>query len=248
MQESTSGTIKLPEDNGEAFVEVIDYMFHDRLGGKLKMQTVNASPQSLRHPSVICTLRGPEMNLAADTYNLACKLGMEDLPNAIIDEIRRYHNDKPEQTEMEFRSIFECPRTEDTLRSYFLQPLASDIKRLGWAAWVVKNQSVYEQFLGGSVSSMEIVVGALALKGGNRTPSYDGCEWHVHIDKPTCRQMRAARRLEMEASLRERATRRKEVNKDCNKEEQGNVQRKRLRLGSPESDDGTEQVLQMLRG
>ena len=186
MQEGRSGTIKLPEDDDQAFVEVIDYIVNGCLGHNLKHQTLNASsiPEILS-PHVYL-LRDLDKFLATKTYNLARKLGMEDLPNAIIDAIQRYKVRKPETSRAELIYVFGETAVEEKLHKFFLSHVVDEMRKDGWDTWVKKNEAIYEELISGKAANMEAVVSAV-LSGQDKTKRGVGrCEWHVHIESRRC--------------------------------------------------------------
>ena len=178
-QESKSGIFKFPEDNEEAFVEIVDYIFNDRLGGKLEVQTVNASP----HQYVLRELNLP---LAIKTYNLARKLGIEILPNRIINEIDIHKYWKPEATRIEFVYIFQTADAEEMLRDFLLDKLASSICNTGWSAWVQSNKLLHEEFFNGKAENMDTVLRSALPASGNSKRKLAECDWHIHDSSPEC--------------------------------------------------------------
>ena len=186
MQENTSGVVRLPEDDYQAFVEVMYWIFHHMLGEPPSMRMVDCAPLENNDFSKLYVLRHPDIALAAKTYNLGRKLGMEDLPNSIIDELRRYKARHPQTTDAEFFYIFKSPVVEEQLRDFFLGPIVMSIRELGWNSWLDANRSIYEELLDGQATNMELLLSA-ALPAGDRTPQiYRACEWHIHIDSISC--------------------------------------------------------------
>ena len=186
MQEGRSGTIKLPEDDKRAFIEVTDYMFNGRLGSNLRYQTLNASPMSQILGPHNYILRHPDIFLATKTYDLARKLGMEDLPNAIIDEIQRYKYYNPETTRAELTYIFGETDVEEKLHKFFISYVVASMVKDGWDSWVEKNEAIYEEFISGKAANMEAVVSAVLPSRDKKKQTIGRCEWHVHMDSRRC--------------------------------------------------------------
>ena len=188
MQESESGVIKLPDDDYQAFVEVMDWMYHHRLGDPLSMRVVNGAPPKSNDFSNFYVLRHPDIALAAKTYNLGRKLGMEELPNKIMDELRHYKAQHPRTTDAEFDYIFNSPVVEEKLRDYFLSPVIASIRKSGWTAWLGsnRNRAVYEEYLYEQATNMELLLKA-AFSGEDKiAQDYRACDWHIHIESDRC--------------------------------------------------------------
>ena len=163
----------MPEDDVKAFNEIIQYAYSGQLSSNLTL-TLTPKTSNLDSDERLRVLRQTKVNLCLllTTYTLAHKLGMEELPNKVMDTIDQYKKDMPGLGEAELSYVFENLQVENILRAYLLQQFACRIRKVGWNTWKNKHPRLHKRFFQNNTSNVEEVL-EIASKPKLITPSLE---------------------------------------------------------------------------
>ena len=123
-------------------------------------------------------------------YQLANKLCMETLMNAIHDRYRTTHKYFGVSTQ-DLVNLTEDGCKDSLLRKFALKQMVHYIRGYGWDHFksisLSLRTSYMEQDPGNAIELFELFAKMGAeQKVGNPAGWKDKCQWHVHIDTPNC--------------------------------------------------------------
>ena len=97
--------IHLPEDDAEAFAEIVSYKHTGRLSDALDLKSkATGTLESTERFKQLLEVE-PSLSLVSETYDLSRKLGMERFPNEIIDVLDSYKMENMTSTAAELDYI-----------------------------------------------------------------------------------------------------------------------------------------------
>ena len=187
FHESVNKTVHMPEDDAQAFNEIINFRYSRQISNKLVRVWLGVKPSEQYQEGKVVVQEG-KLKLALKTYTLGRKLGMEELPNKIMDALDNYKKDHLLSTAEELTYIFETSETEKMLRDFLMQHLACIIRSMGWKTWKKTSSPFYARFFEDQPENLEGVLQLLPeprLDRPWREREQEPCKWHVHVSS-TC--------------------------------------------------------------
>lgn len=185
MKESQEGVVKLPEDDPNAFRELTYWLYH----GKFEHDLTGASQATTKKSVQTTTALSDKVITRIKTYLLAKKMMMEELQNSAVDSLHAvYKSAFPGPDTIAF--VYDNLEADDLLRSYIIRRLVFNITREGgWSAFKEKHKLDNKNILTQKVGAMEWAFEAATkyASAGNPSAARTACQWHVHVNTPTCR-------------------------------------------------------------
>ena len=177
VPDGKANTLHLLDDSAEAFQRVLDFAYMGKLTEKL------ISHYGVHNGSEL----GAETLLGMETYLLGIKLGMEQFANGMIDQLRRsYKRMIPCEKEVKLA----LRKGNNQLKDLLLRKTAHGISRHGWDVYLNVSSADRGTVFSGNGDWAEQLVKILAKYPNPTNPvdEADGCQWHVHVHTPKCRQ------------------------------------------------------------
>ena len=200
FQKGDTRSVKLPKDDVDAFSEVLRWAYEtanlisltrgrNKLSSDFTITTLFTA--DCESPAWFSQLSAVEqrVGLLLSTYTFARKLGIEYLPNAIIDELNSYKSLNMTSTTAELVYLFDTEFTEELLYDFLFSSLTYGIRALGWDFWKAANPGAYDRFFANKPANIEKVFAAFTKTSVIRPPGrlreLKPCRWHLH-NTSTC--------------------------------------------------------------
>ena len=185
MVESAEGVIRMPEDDPDAFEEVLELIYFAKLSYDLVALFRDNHHTFGDSSSLEVAMEVACMHLV---YILAKELRIEAAQNAALDAIITITGIAT-PSRSQYRHLMENTEDDDSMRQAVLQDIAVWVLRDG-SNWLYK-KSFYKKYVQSHFSRLgELSEAVVRYKDATIPYMYgkkDRCEtWHVHMDTPKC--------------------------------------------------------------
>jgi hypothetical protein len=180
----------MPEDDPTIFAKVLEFVYFGTIPYHLDDEFLKPSAGQVTLTDTEQEQFGAACEGLVRVYQLADKLCMETLMNAIHDRYRTTHKYFGISTQ-DLVNLTEGRCKDSLLRQFALKQMVRSIRGYGWDHFKSIQLSLWTSYMerdpGNAIELFKLFAKMYAKqKVGNPAGWKDKCQWHVHIDTPIC--------------------------------------------------------------